>query len=168
MGKRSGKKDRADKARRDLAKAQLDLHTAQEKRVQAITRGEHEVEQARQRAARWLAKATERVERRAGAMARAEARFIAFSASAGNNSLLSPEHAAPDSTPILPQHEPIPSEVATSDPSVAADVVAELQADAAVHQDPGTLVVPESVELNTSPDAPDNNDTGAEETLHPW
>src|SRR5438309_4734564 len=80
MGKHSGKKDREDKARRRLVKAQLDLHTAQEKRAHAIARAEHELERAKQRGNKWVAKATERVERRAGAMARAEANLLSTTA----------------------------------------------------------------------------------------
>src|SRR5947209_11120530 len=77
MGKHSGKKDREDRARRRLVKAQLDLHMAQEKRAHAIARAEHELERAKQRGNKWVANATERVERRAGAMAQAEAHLLA-------------------------------------------------------------------------------------------
>jgi hypothetical protein len=52
------------------------MQIAQEKRRQAMTRGEHEVEQARLRAAKWLEKATWRVEQSAALVARAEAAVI--------------------------------------------------------------------------------------------
>jgi hypothetical protein len=73
MPKRSH--DPIDRARHKLVQAQLDLHLAQERRLIAITRGEHEVREAEERAARRERKATERVERRAGEVARAEARL---------------------------------------------------------------------------------------------
>jgi hypothetical protein len=68
-------RDPVERARRDLADAQLELHLAQERRLVAITKGEHEVREAEERAARRERKATERVERRAGEVARAEARL---------------------------------------------------------------------------------------------
>jgi hypothetical protein len=73
MGKKTDKRDAEDRARRKLAKAQLQMQIAQEKRRQAMTRGEHEIEQARLRAAKWLEKATRRVEQSAAAVAKAEA-----------------------------------------------------------------------------------------------
>jgi hypothetical protein len=76
VGKKSDKREAEDKARRKLAKAQLQMQIAQEKRRQAMTRGEHEVEQARLRAAKWLEKATWRVEQSAALVARAEAAVI--------------------------------------------------------------------------------------------
>ena len=56
-----------------MAKAQLDLFVAQEKRADAIARGEGEIKSAQERAIRRERKATARVERRAGALSRAEA-----------------------------------------------------------------------------------------------
>lgn len=73
MGKKTDKRDAEDRARRKLAKAQLQMQIAQEKRRQAMTRGEHEIEQARLRAAKWLDKATRQVEHSAAAVAKAEA-----------------------------------------------------------------------------------------------
>jgi hypothetical protein len=70
------KKDAERKAKRKLAKAQLELHIAQEKLVQARARGKQEVEQARLRAARWSTKAAQEVERSAESVARAEARLL--------------------------------------------------------------------------------------------
>jgi hypothetical protein len=52
------------------------MQIAQEKRRQAMVRGEHEVEQARLRAAKWLEKATRRVEQSAANVAKAEAAVI--------------------------------------------------------------------------------------------
>lgn len=70
------KKDAEQKAKRKLAKAQLDLHIAQEKLVQARARGKQEVEQARLRAARWSAKAAQDVEQAAEKVAQAESRLM--------------------------------------------------------------------------------------------
>jgi len=74
---REKKKGGERKAKRKLAKAQLEMHIAQEKLVQARARGKQEVEQARLRAARWTTKAAQQVERSAEAVARAEARLVA-------------------------------------------------------------------------------------------
>jgi hypothetical protein len=68
-------RDPVEHARHKLADAQLDLHLAQERRLVAISRGEREVRDAEARAARREQRATERVERRAGEVARAEARL---------------------------------------------------------------------------------------------
>jgi hypothetical protein len=73
MAKRRKKIDPVDEARQRVAKAQLELFVAQEKRANAIARGEQEIQEARDRAERRERKATERVERRAGALSRAEA-----------------------------------------------------------------------------------------------
>lgn len=77
MPKRS--RDPLEKARRNLAEAQLELHLAQERRIAAIAQGEREVRAAQQRAARRTLKATERLEKRAGAVVRAEARLYTLS-----------------------------------------------------------------------------------------
>lgn len=79
MGK---KKDGERKAKRKLAKAQLDLHIAQEKLVQARARGKQEIERARLRAARWSAKAAQEVERAAETVSRAETRVLGIQRSA--------------------------------------------------------------------------------------
>src|SRR5947209_20291035 len=117
MGKHSGKKDREDRARRRLVKAQLDLHMAQEKRAHAISRAEHELERAKQRGSKWVANATERVERRAGAMAQAEAHLLAIT---------TPKHheraPAKDTAPDKDSSQSIPSPTVSS-PTVAADVL---------------------------------------------
>jgi hypothetical protein len=74
MTKRKKKKlDPVEDAQQKMAKAQLDLLIAQEKRTNAIARGEREVQEAQEKAVRRERKATERVERRAGALTRAEA-----------------------------------------------------------------------------------------------
>lgn len=73
MAKRRKKVDPVEEARQRVAKAQLELFLAQEKRADAIARGEQEIQTAREKAERWERKATERVERRAGALSRAEA-----------------------------------------------------------------------------------------------
>ncbi len=74
MAKRS--KDPLEQARRNLAKAQIDLHFAQEHRMSAMAQGEREVQEVQKRADRRSRKATERLEKRAGAVARAEAQLI--------------------------------------------------------------------------------------------
>jgi hypothetical protein len=73
MAKRRKKIDPVEEARQRVAKAQLDLFVAQEKRANAIARGEQEIQAVQERAVRRERKATERVERRAGALSRAEA-----------------------------------------------------------------------------------------------
>jgi hypothetical protein len=73
MAKRRKKIDPVEEARQAVAKAQLDLFVAQEKRADAIARGEQEIQAAQEKAVRRERKATERVERRAGALSRAEA-----------------------------------------------------------------------------------------------
>jgi hypothetical protein len=68
-------RDPIDRARLKLAQAHLELHLAQERRNQAIAQGEREIRDAQSRALERERKATERVERRAGNVARAEARL---------------------------------------------------------------------------------------------
>jgi hypothetical protein len=77
MPKRSH--DPIDNARRKLAEAQLELHLAQVRRTRAIAQGEREVREATERAARRELNVTKRVERRAGDVARAEARLYTLS-----------------------------------------------------------------------------------------
>jgi len=78
MTRRKTREDIEERARRKLAKAQAEFQVAQERRTLSRTKGEHMVERARERAARQLTKATKRVERRAGIVARAEARLMAL------------------------------------------------------------------------------------------
>jgi hypothetical protein len=72
MPKGSKKVDATERARRKLAAALLDLRDAQDNRTAAILRGEEEVRAAQERAELRSRKATERVERKAAAVARAE------------------------------------------------------------------------------------------------
>jgi hypothetical protein len=80
MGKQGEKNDPGEKTRSKLAKAQLKLRAAEAKHAQAMERGKQEVERARLRAAEWEAKARERVQRRANAVVRLEARMISAKA----------------------------------------------------------------------------------------
>jgi|SRR5579875_1497229 len=80
MGKKSEKKNSEELARRRLIKAQLKLEVAQGKQSQARERGQQEIDRARHKAAEWLAKATDRVQRRAREVAAAEAALLARSA----------------------------------------------------------------------------------------
>jgi hypothetical protein len=73
--KDGSKKDPIEKARRKLTKAQMELSVAEEEYAQARVRGKQEIEQARLRAAKWLTKTGKRVDRRAGTVAKAEARL---------------------------------------------------------------------------------------------
>jgi hypothetical protein len=80
MAKDASKKDPTEKARRKLAKAQMELSVAEEEHAQARVRGKQEIEQARLRAAKWLTKTAKRVDRRAAAVAKAEDRLAALTA----------------------------------------------------------------------------------------
>jgi tRNA U34 5-carboxymethylaminomethyl modifying enzyme MnmG/GidA len=164
MSKHSDKKDREDKARRRLVKAQLELHSAQEKRAQAISRAEHELERARQRGTKWVAKATERVERRAGAMARAEAHLL---------TMTSPKHPArtpatePKAAPAVdrpPAEEPV---LTVSSPSAAADVLEQQSVEVAAQRESSPIVVPDTVEID-APNASNGSDTSEESMLNSW
>jgi hypothetical protein len=87
MAKRRKKTiDPVEEARQQVAKAQLELFVAQEKRANAIARGEQEIQAAQERATRRERKATERVERRAGALSRAEAWLYTVSGGADHRS----------------------------------------------------------------------------------
>jgi hypothetical protein len=88
MAKRRKKIDPVEEARRRVAKAQLDLFVAQEKRANAIARGEQEIQDVQEKAVRRERKATERVERRAGALTRAEAWLFTVSQGADHRSPL--------------------------------------------------------------------------------
>ncbi|MGI8824976.1 MAG: hypothetical protein ACR2JC_04890 [Chloroflexota bacterium] len=76
MAKKADKKDPEEKARRKLADAQLKLHVAEDRHMQAREEGKQEIEQARMRAARRLTKAGEEVEKRREQVSRAEGRLI--------------------------------------------------------------------------------------------
>ena len=161
MSKHSGKKDREDKARRRLVKAQLGLHSAQEKRALAISRAEHEVEQAKLRGNKWVAAATERVERRAGAMAQAEAHLLAVTA---------PKYPAapPAATAPADAASPAPSLTLTvASPDAAADVIGKREAELASQRDAGPLTIPNSVEID-APSASNGSETPEEGDVRPW
>jgi tRNA U34 5-carboxymethylaminomethyl modifying enzyme MnmG/GidA len=164
MSKHSDKKDREDKARRRLVKAQLELHTAQEKRAQAISRAEHELERARQRGTKWVAKATERVERRAGAMAQAEAHLL---------TMTSPKHPArtpaaePKAVPAAGSTPAEESVLTVSSPAAAADVLERQTLEVAAERESSPIVVPDSVDIE-APNAPNGSDGSEESTLNPW
>jgi tRNA U34 5-carboxymethylaminomethyl modifying enzyme MnmG/GidA len=164
MSKHSDKKDREDKARRRLVKAQLELHTAQEKRAQAISRAEHELERARQRGTKWVARATERVERRAGAMAQAEAHLL---------TMTSPKHPArtpaaqPRAVPTLDSALTEEPALTVSSPTAAADVLEQQTLEVAAQRESGPIVVPDTVEID-APNASNGSDTSEDSTLKPW
>lgn len=132
MGKKNKKANALDKAQQKFAKAQLELHVAQEKRAHAITQGEHEIERARHRAAARETKATTRLEKRAAAVARAEAAVLALTEKKG----------APRQT-----HAATPAVAAggVDTPQSAADA---LEREAPKPQS-APIVIPESVEIIT-------------------
>jgi hypothetical protein len=103
MAKDAAKKDPSEKARRKLAKAQLELNVAEEEHAQARVRGKQEVEQARLRAAKWLTKTGKRVDRRGAAVAKAEDRLAKL--------LAAPEEPAPPSNdePVSAADAPRPA-----------------------------------------------------------
>jgi tRNA U34 5-carboxymethylaminomethyl modifying enzyme MnmG/GidA len=164
MSKRSGKKDREDTARRRLVKAQLELHTAQEKRAQAIAKADHEVDRAKQRGNKWVAKATERVERRAGAMAQAEAHMLATTAPKHPpyQPAAQPEAAQPTSNAFAEG-----AELTVSGPNAAADILQRHEADVAAQRDSSSIVVSETVDVET-PNASNGSEAAEENNLRPW
>lgn len=131
MGKKDKKGDALEKAQQKFAKAQLALHVAQEKRTQAITLGEHEIERARHRAAARESKATTRVEKRASVVARAEAAVLGLAEKKGTPRQSSTATAVPGGTMT---------------PESAAD---SLEREAHGHDGP---LVPDSVEIITRSD----------------
>ena len=83
------------KARRRLARAQLAWNVAQEEFAQARVKGKQAVNKARLKEARLLAKASQRLERRAAAVAEAEERlFSLIGASPSEEAVQSAEAAA--------------------------------------------------------------------------
>jgi hypothetical protein len=164
MSKRSGKKDREDTARRRLVKAQLELHAAQEKRAHAIAKADQEVEHAKQRGIKGVARATERVERRAGAMARAEAHLLATTAPKHpvHQPAARPEAAQPASNALSEG-----AELTVSSPEAAANVLKSHEADVAVQRDSSSIVVTETVDVET-PSAPNGSEATEENNLRPW
>jgi hypothetical protein len=158
MSKHSGKKDREDKARRRLVKAQLGLHAAQEERAHAIAKAEHELERAKQRGNKWVTAATERVERRAGAMARAEAHLLAITA---------PKHPTSPAATVNAASSDQSVTLTVSSPDAAADVIERREAEVAAQRDAGPLTVPDSLELD-SPSASNGSETPEEGDPRPW
>jgi len=94
--KRATKKDREEQANRRLTKAQEALQHAQAKRTLAMSKGEREVEVARARAGARLARATQRVERHAVAVARANAQLSKLRPPAVVSPVVSTPYAAAD------------------------------------------------------------------------
>jgi hypothetical protein len=82
VAKQAKPKDPIELARKKLADAQLALSVAENKHAQAREQGKQEVEKARLRAARWLAKTSAKVEKRSAGVIRAEARLIALTVDA--------------------------------------------------------------------------------------
>lgn len=161
MSKHSGKKDREDKARRRLVKAQLGLHAAQEKRAHAITRAEQEVERAKQRGTNWVASATERVERRAGAMARAEAHLLAITA---------PKRPESPPTAVAPPSSVAPEPGLTLtvfSPDAAADVLEQRELEARAQRDVSPFAIPDGASIE-APNASNGTETSQEGELRPW
>ena len=72
MGKKGGKRDPVERARRKLAEAQSALQTARDERTRVKLKGEQAVERARRRSAQHLNKATRRVEQRSSDVDRAQ------------------------------------------------------------------------------------------------
>src|SRR5438105_2659315 len=96
MAKRARKEDPQERARRKLARAQLRLEMARDKHAQEGVRAEQEIERARLRAARWVARSATRVERRTQAVAQAEADLA--SASGGSGDRAAVEFHVPEAT----------------------------------------------------------------------
>jgi hypothetical protein len=116
MGKKSSDEDPVEKAQVRLAKAQLRFQVAEEKHAQARERGKQEIEKARLKQAKWLARATQRLERRAEAVARAEGRLLSLTAG----------------------HEPDSAPAEASSPEAVADLLREREAEAP-REDPAIL-----------------------------
>ncbi len=161
MSKHSATKDREDKARRRLVKAQIELQAAQEKRGEAISRAEREVERAKNQGNKWVLKATERVERRAGAIARAEAHLLT---STTPNISERPPGASSES---VRSGRSAVADLSTSNPSAAADVLEQRVAEATEARDADPIVVPESVN-SQAPQVLNGNEPGEENVHHPW
>lgn len=102
----SDKNDPEVRAQRKLAKAQLKLHVAEEKHAQIREKGRQEVEKARLRAARWLAKSAKRVEERTAAVIRAEQRLESTAASDSQDTHVDDELAF--DAPLAEQPQPPP------------------------------------------------------------
>ena len=84
MAKKARKEDPQERARRRLSQAQLKLEAAHDKHAQVGVRAEQELERARLRGAKWVARSAERVERRTQTVAKAEADLAALSEGRGD------------------------------------------------------------------------------------
>lgn len=146
MAKKNKRTNALGKAQQKFAKAQLALHVAQEKRTQAITWGEHEIERARHRAAARESKATTRVEQRASALARAEAAVLGL---ADKNT--------------TPRHSSAAAPAGVASGAMTPETAADTLEHEAPHSQSGLIVVPDSVEIITSSDGetldPDSNNS---------
>jgi len=151
MAKKSKGKDAVEKARRRLAKAQLKLHGAQEKRSQVMASGERDVEAARERAAASLARATERVEQRSGDVAQAEAKLLTHVPRADRGQ-----------TPAHPTRQTSLAPVGRTFPEAGADAVAATQSES---RPSSGLLVPDSTQIITNRDTGDSA-TGSDNSPH--
>lgn len=125
MAKKTKDTNPEEQARRDVTKSRLKLEAAQEKFAQERVRGQQEVERARLRAAKWLAKASQRVERRAEDLAEAEARALSLGVS-DETTVSSPEATVER----LDELEQAHAEQATTDNGlVAAQSIENVSAD---------------------------------------
>lgn len=109
--KKATTKDREEQANRRLTKAQEALQHAQAKRTLAMSKGEREVEAARARAGARLARATQRVERHAVAVARANAQLLKVRPPSVVSSVVSTPHSSAD----LPRAQAIEAAPGTPD-----------------------------------------------------
>lgn len=130
---KNGSENRIEKLQQRLAKAQVKLHEAQERRTQAISKGEQDLEKTRQKVAQRVSRATAEVERRVAAVSRAESELIQLTAQAANG--VRPSRAQATQAAVLQsvgQNSPTPMEHVQT-PEQVADVLAheEAQADGA-------------------------------------
>jgi len=120
--KRATKKDREEQANRRLTKVQEALQHAQAKRTLAMSKGEREVEVARARAGARLARATQRVERHAVAVARANAQLSKLR----SPSVVSPVVSTPYSAADLLQAQAI--KAAPDTPDGVSEILERIEA----------------------------------------
>jgi hypothetical protein len=123
VAKQDDSKDPIEKARRKLARAQLRFNAAQERHAEARIHGKQEIERARLRAAKWQAKAAERVERRAERVARSEAKLLSL-------------------TSQVDVIEFAAAQTVSSSDGIAADLEALAEA---LENERGTIIIPEGV-----------------------
>lgn len=119
MSKKSKRESPQERAERRVARAREKLAAAREIYTEEHARGQHEIEQAREKAARWLARATERIERREAALAAAQAEAAALGVEG----------------------------MVTSEPTATADRLQHLQAEAGeAPAGDGTIVIAQSTQ----------------------